>query len=280
MFNWVAISVLAAVAVQAGTAQAPAAASAPKWLVEDDGFRCSLMREVGLGTPVTLVLRADPYTEQADLMIVSKVWQEKLPARPIDVSLQLDGVPNAISTQAWSDRLGNAGQALKMDRLPADMLDRFSNASGLRIFRKDKPVAVASFSQSKAAVQALRSCGDDMLRLWGVDPQQRKGLKTFATWVPPKARRVFIKRLNIPESAIMRQASQTTILVFDVAADGSTSNCKIVAATKAIGLADECQELSRRGKYQPAISLAGAPVASRKVELRETTVVEATTVED
>ena len=70
------------------------------------------------------------------------------------------------------------------------------------------------------------------------------------------------------------------MIVFDVAADGTTSNCKVVAKHGQVGRTDACERLAGRGKYQPAISLTGQPVATRKAEIDEWAMVEFTTVDN
>lgn len=226
------------------------------------------MREVGFGTPITLILRSNPASQELDLILVGKLWKPVLSQQPTPVVLQLLGTGTTLAGTAIAQRLPGAGRAIMIDGVKVDALDHFAKANGLAVTAKKTPVISIAFSQADKAVIALRACNDDILRSWGIDPAARKQLRSEARWEPVTKKKNSMPTLeDMPQGSLRGGSSGQALIIFDVASDGSTSGCKLVSQSGSAG--SPCEQLKRRGKYHPAVGLAGQPVASRKAELHE-----------
>ena len=258
-------------------AQAPAPHPSGKWQVEWGAMRCTASRATGGDKPITFVLRTMPGKTSPELMLISKNWKANAIDRSGSVSIAFSDASPAITAKAVLQPVPGAGRALMVDGALNSLLDRFAKTNGLALSSRGKEVASFSFPGADKVVAALRECNDDLLRSWGVDPDAGKNLKSPANWQPPAPKNP--KRdMGPPPGAIVRTVgSGTMIIVFDVAADGSTSGCKLVAS-EGKSSSDPCATFAGRGKYTPAMGLDGQPVASRMVEAIEWLAMESTTI--
>jgi hypothetical protein len=272
------IAALAASGVGAQVKASSDAAPSPKWQVDWGEFRCLLLRTIPGDKPITLAVSASPAKASPQLLLVSKSWKANSIDRSGDVTVGLVPTGQPIAARATIQSFGSAGRSISVDGLPPDMLDRIARSTGLTLSSKNKVITSISFNDAKEAVVALRECNGELLRSWGIDPAQQKQLKTPAHWEPPPVKGHVMDISDIPASNVRQRSWGEAVVVFDVAADGSTSGCKVITATDNRDRRVACEYLTKRGKYVPAIGLDGGPVPSRNVESFERIEVQAVTV--
>lgn len=66
---------------------------------------------------------------------------------------------------------------------------------------------------------------------------------------------------DYPASALQANEQGTEVAAWDVAADGSVENCRIVRSSGSATLENEsCARITRKLRYEPARDVAGVPV--------------------
>jgi hypothetical protein len=110
------------------------------------------------------------------------------------------------------------------------------------------------------AFAALNTCTDDLLKQWGLDPQQHR------SYIPPVMRdaKLLTKLLlrDYPTRAVSFGESGFFSFRVIVEIDGTVSSCHIEARTKVNYLDPRCEEVLRIVKFDPAKDAQGNPMRS------------------
>ena len=111
---------------------------------------------------------------------------------------------------------------------------------------------------------ALDKCSWDLVRLWGLDPEQQKTLLRKPKRSRPE--RLFISHEDYPEKMIRddRQGIVQARLLID--SDGKVSSCKNLIETEDKEFGEVVCRKLRSGKFEPALDAAGRPVPSYQVQ--------------
>lgn len=111
------------------------------------------------------------------------------------------------------------------------------------------------------AMDALRTCTDDLVKQWGLDPQQQRQLTRRLTMADKSWMRD-IRSFFPAELAIARAGARLDVQVV-VDAQGVPTQCHF---TQAFNNTDfkvrACDVILKKARFQPALGADGAPVAS------------------
>lgn len=113
----------------------------------------------------------------------------------------------------------------------------------------------------KPAMDAMRSCTDDLLRHWGFDPAVQANLTRPAA--PVESPGKWLRSSDYPTGALVNGENGLVRFRLDVEPDGAVSKCRILYRTNPDSFADlSCKLLQQRARFTPALDAAGKPVKS------------------
>lgn len=130
--------------------------------------------------------------------------------------------------------------------------------------RAGPPISVAP-DGSDSVIASMTSCGDGLLRQWGIDPvamhklsrQPRPVGGSEKDWFKPK---------DYPKAARGNFRVGRTMALIAIGIDGRVTNCNIAESAGNPDLDSKtCAILTERGRYDPGLDIDGKPVASQKV---------------
>jgi hypothetical protein len=253
-------------------AAAPQPVDAPlaptgKWVVEYADAMCILSHDYGVGdAKVTLGFRPWPMGSSTEIVLITA----KKPYGPsfgdATVTLFPDRQPIKGSYASWPSRVIEKGVAtVTVDQKATSKL---ADAEQITIKIGGRPaISVAPSGMSKA-LAALKTCTDDLLAHWGVDPAEAERIVTPAKGNPLE----WITTDDYPSAAVNSETQGTTAMFWQIGTDGAIEKCTIVGPSGSPLLdAAACSALRKRGRYTPALDKDGKPVishASRRVVWR------------
>jgi TonB family protein len=107
-------------------------------------------------------------------------------------------------------------------------------------------------------VPVMRNCIDDQLRRWGFDPAMYSALQRrprsvghIASWVSSG---------DYPTDALLHGHQGRTAVRVTIGADGIARNCAVIQSSGDRALDHSTCEVSRRGRFDPALDAQGRPV--------------------
>lgn len=146
-------------------------------------------------------------------------------------------------------------------QVPHDYFDTGIDAPLIVIDAFEKPIAIP-FENGPAALAVFDQCLDEVLRGWGLDPDQQRSLSSYISEAGDNASigADALKRLE-RVSRRLGQPDYYFLLMVDDA--GTVTSCRIE------GKANEthegraaCDDFVRRARFKPALDKDGEPVAS------------------
>ena len=111
-----------------------------------------------------------------------------------------------------------------------------------------------------AAMAALRTCVDDLLRSRGIDPEATTG--GLARAATPINQSSWAQRLmaNYPDSALMRGRQARLRIMLTINPEGRVRDCDVLTdIDPAVFRAVACREILRYARFEPALDAAGEP---------------------
>jgi TonB family protein len=116
-----------------------------------------------------------------------------------------------------------------------------------------------------AAFDAARTCEDDLLKVWHIDPAPLANALTPAK--PRTPMETWVNNDDYPAAAIRSHESGTTVYRLTVDPTGAVTECGIVASSGSQTLDQTtCALLQKRAKYYPALDAGGKPVTDVVVD--------------
>ena len=147
----------------------PAPADA-RWLVDESGLTCSMGRAVAAG-PVSLLIQTYPGSGSYDLSLVLPQWHERprMFPEPAVLSFAPDGgsLEHEAMFQPFPDKPGGMLRFLEM---PAEFLDRFGQATSLRVTYGRREVGNYLVPQAGPVSRVFADCEANKLVEWGANP--------------------------------------------------------------------------------------------------------------
>lgn len=113
-----------------------------------------------------------------------------------------------------------------------------------------------------AIEQAMKTCMDDLVRSWGVDPAQQARVVEKPQWLNLGDIAGRIQRLY-PSSAVKRGEQGAIQLRLMIEADGTPSKCVRTNVNQMDNMDNSaCLEIIQNGEFEPALDAEGRPVRS------------------
>jgi hypothetical protein len=232
-----------------------------RWRVDHGEVNCTMSRTIR-ASQTTLLIRNVPGTDLAKLLLSSRSWTDSPLRAGEQVSVQIgDSAP--VEVQAGAMRLESGTFAVGFQEIPLDYLDRLAAGGEIRIRRSGEVIITVTFPASVNAVAAMRSCIDQRLTAWGVDPQARARLRQPAA--PIRGRPSGI--VNPVNMAFMGD-DDAIIVRANIDERGRLSRCLVVRSIgRPMVERGICSSVIERLRYRPAIGADGQPAASMIIDV-------------
>lgn len=250
---------IGAVLLGAFAAPLPPAPRGGSWTVDWGDYHCSLIRQTD--GPEILLLRRAPGARTMELRWINQSWDRGSLPRAPELFLE----PGHVRIDEFAPRPLDGNQGIGSSGIVYHLLDRLAASASIRLEDRGRVVKEVPLPGAAQAIQALRKCNDDALRLAGIDPaaaaslrELPKGIGSIADWVSHE---------DYPVSALRVGAEGTVIVRLDVGTDGAVERCTIVAGSGHADLdSTTCRVLRKRARFGPAIGADGKPAASFVVQ--------------
>jgi hypothetical protein len=252
----------------AQAASAPPAPEAPlpptgKWGVDYAQNDCVLSRDYG--TPdarLTLGLRPWPMGTSTEIVLMTP-RHAKAPfeeghasmtigaAQSVDAHYSRYSVPHAI---------GIAGTITTLS-LDADALSGIERAQAVTLRVGDNERYTFAIPGIAAAMKALTTCQDDLLKSWGVDPAERGRIV-----LPPHLIEQIFTADDYPADAIRSGEQGRTIAIAAIQPDGRPASCEVVQTSSSKSLDEAtCRILMTRLHVPPPHDQSGQPATGHLI---------------
>ncbi|MBY8827573.1 TonB family protein [Hephaestia mangrovi] len=227
------------------------------WRVEYSQNMCVLSHEFGTGKDkITFGFRPLPLGELDDIVIISRKNLFSPDEGKGQVTLRPGG--KAIDATYESVTVTKGPSRLTTMQVSHDELSDLASATQISISAGRDVEATIAPVNTKAALAALQTCQDDLLRSWGLDPamQQKIAVRAKgnvgAQFSPD----------SYPPEAMAGGEQGNTIAVYQVGLDGKVTDCRIVISSHSASLDKEtCLEISHT-HFTPALGWDGKPMVS------------------
>lgn len=113
----------------------------------------------------------------------------------------------------------------------------------------------------RAPIAAMQACADDLLKVWGLDPEKHKTM-TAAAVLNPRQDGV-LPQGTVPFSEFSKFGGGANQVRLLIGADGKVTGCAIYSPSLSQSLNDKiCSLAKERASFQPARDADGQPMAS------------------
>jgi TonB family protein len=253
------LTVAAILAGAPARAQGPAAPE-PLWQVDHGEVYCTLGRNYGPDA-TSFAIRAVPGTSITELLLTNPRWRETPMYAGQRGRIVLTPGAEPIESTALTTRLADGGRVLAFFYLGGEFVDRFAQATQLRVLRGDRTMIALDYPQARQVVAAFRECLSRTLRDWGIDAAAQARFRSL----PRLANRPFSDS-DYPGAALRADMQGVAIARVTIGTDGRASECRIVRSTGSPSLdARTCEVFERDGRFTPAVGPDGQPVAAGMV---------------
>ncbi|MES2043712.1 MAG: energy transducer TonB [Pseudomonadota bacterium] len=241
----------------------PAALSpATKWQVEYADSMCVLSRDYGAGADkVTLALRPWPMSNETEVIVLTQGNAALVDGGRAEISLLPAGHTTKGSFSRFDMPKGAPGRIATL-HFDEGALDGLAAATGVTVRLGNHEVHTVAIPGISAAMRALETCQKDLLKGWGVDPDERATLSRLPRGNPGR----FFGPSVYPQEAVINHLQGRVVTVASIGVDGRVTGCA-VAATSGARVLDQatCNVLKASARFSPALDMAGKPVVSHLV---------------
>ncbi len=236
-----------------------------KWELQVEDTTCVLSRHYGAGASgMTLVVRKKPLSADYDLALFDSLKRkggatDKSGQDIATIRLNPGDRAIRVGFDMWSATTSPDLRVTKMSITSADF-EAITAAETVSIaIGSSSPVSLAMRAGPKAAL-ALKSCNDDFLREWNIDPSEKDRVVKPAT---PQMPAFWISDNDYPAAA--KGAQGVVFAVFKVDTNGRVADCRPVTSSGSPILDQTtCQVIQERARYNPALDKEGKPVPVHK----------------
>lgn len=252
------IAALLALGAPAG-AETPRAATG-KWTIEYANSMCVLSRDYDTDQKkLAFGLRPWPMGDSLEIVLIEPggygygVQQGKVKVIVGQATTPIAGIYNSYFAPTAKTRVTTIN-------VPHATLDAIADAPSIDIAMAEKPHLALALAKPKAALTALATCTDDLLRTWHVDPAEQAKVATPPA--PASTVAEWISTDDYPADALSRNSHGTVSIVWLIDVDGKVKNCGIAATSGDPSLdGAACNAITLRGRYKPALDKDGKPIA-------------------
>lgn len=232
-----------------------------KWELQVEDTTCVLSRRYGAGaSTVTLVMRKRPLSPEYDLALLAPVAGSGGAASASGksgVAILIRPSSRTVRADVTSMTTGRLRVA-KMPISAADFADIMAGTEIAVTIDRNPPVTMAIRGGVKAAA-ALKTCADDLLREWKIDPAENDRVATSPSAKPA----TWFSDDDYPAAA--KGAQGRVLVVFRIGTDGKISDCRTVASSGSPVLDETtCRLITARLQFKPALDKDGKSVVAYK----------------
>jgi TonB family protein len=256
------IAILAAlpVSVSAAAAQSlPLLAPSSPWKIDYADNECRLLRNFGSGdAAVTMRLARGSGFDSFD-MVIAGASVPKLPQQ-LDLIMGLEPQGKSQTVEAYSLGLPKRTERfIRWYDAKPDLLPSITNDQIVTVRHTEKYAVSMHWTDGKAALEALQTCHDDLLKSWGVDIAAVKGAKVRAAPIGSPGR--WATSSDYPDAAQRAEKEGTVVFQVEIAPDASIIKC-IVIKSSLVAELDEasCRLVKQRAKFSPALDQNDQPI--------------------
>lgn len=250
----------------AATVAVPAVPMTPsgKWNVDYGATACMLGRTYGAGkTETVLALRQVPLSSALELMVYTNDRSATMRLGQARVSITGVSIAGGGSYEGRYESFPTQAAGKRMTRLPVDstVFETLPADPVLTVAPDKMPGWAFSIPNAKAAFEALATCNDSTVKLWGVDPTERARIAQPAQATGPLAD--WIGPHDYPKTVLSKGAQGSSTVLWTINLDGRATDCRIVVTSGEAELDKAaCDAITRRARYTPALGFDGKPMIS------------------
>jgi TonB family protein len=143
-----------------------------------------------------------------------------------------------------------------------DLPDRFARSEAIALERNGRRLVEVAYPAAAQAVEALRTCSDDLMAGWGIDTAARRALSRL----PQGNAARFITNDDYPERALRAGEEGSVVVRVRVEPDGRVGECVPISSSGSEAIDRRtCHIFTSRVRYEPALDAQGNPVAAMMV---------------
>ncbi|MBL9069411.1 MAG: energy transducer TonB [Sphingopyxis sp.] len=256
---FLAATSLAATSLRAS--EAPVLTPSTPWKVDYADEECRLLRTFGTGDDAVTMRLARGSGLQSFDMVIAGAHVPRL-GRDVKVRMQLD--PQQASAEFDGYSMGVPKRPERFIRWydgDPQILAGITNNQKIRLTADNKLDITMLWSDGKAALAALQTCHDDLLKGWGVDIDAVHALKEQP--MPDGSPARWVATDDYPLEELRRDIQGTVAFQLKIDSKGAVENCLILHSSKSAVLDQlACKLLRERAKFKPARDANDQPVAS------------------
>jgi TonB family protein len=228
------------------------------WRVAWQGLGCTLYPRGGRTQPVTFQFRWFVGLRELHLYWHDATRLLSLPPQAPELFLE----PGHVRIEDAVFESADQEPGIWSIRLPLAFLERLAAAVAIKIEAEGESVGEVPLADARAAVAELRSCNDDALRRWGVDPVAHAALRRIPKPLGGGATQWF-SHADYPPRALRDRRAGMSVARLIVGTDGRVKDCTIVRPSGTQDLDTQtCILYKHRGRFEAALGPDGTPVAA------------------
>lgn len=255
--------VFAALLMQSTTipAEAPLVPSG-KWTVDYAQTGCILSRDYGTAPAITSVgLKPFPLGDALEVITVSP----GTPTKRYQISkgtLTLQPSGETFKSDVTVYGIPATNRTVTTLKAEGDIAAKVLRSTSVSIALADGSHKNFAVPGIIGAAAALKTCQDDLLKGWGIDPTERDRVPT------PKPRVEVPTAMtdDYPAEAVASHSEGTTVIVWTIQPNGLVSECRVVQSSGSKALDDAaCRAIKKRGRYLPVVDREGKPATAHEM---------------
>lgn len=253
MIAWLAMAMI----LSGAEAAAPLAPSG-RWVVDYHPAMCVATHAFGTAGEVTVGLRPWPMGDRTEYVMV-------LPGKPGaprrgSATVTLGGVGKPVTGEYVNWLMPKTTRRITVVTVDREATEHLEDATSIAIRLGTAPPVVVAPDRLKAALGALKTCNDDLLKTWGIDPTEGDRVATPAHAGNPAN---WITADDYPSAEFSNDIGGTVAITWRIETDGRVGDCRVVSTSGHPELDQAaCKAVVQRGHYKPAIGLDGKPMAT------------------
>lgn len=258
------LAILAALHLSVGVAHAaesPVLEPSSPWKVDYADEECRLLRTFGVGeAAVTMRLARGSGLQSFDMVIAGT----NIPRLGDDIKVTLKLEPQGTEGRFEGYSMGVPDRPEKFirwyDGNPL-ILDSITNRQAVRLIAGNKLDIVMLWSDGKAALRALQTCHDDLLRGWGAELDAIRASKVPPEPIGSPGR--WVANDDYPRPEMVREIAGNVTFQLKVDAAGAVESCSILHSSNVATLDQlTCKLMMQLAKFKPARDANDRPMAS------------------
>ncbi|AJA10414.1 hypothetical protein SKP52_17715 [Sphingopyxis fribergensis] len=231
------------------------------WKVDYAEEECRLLRTFGTGEDaVTMRLARGSGLQSFDMVIAGNSIPRLGGGVKVTMTLEPQGTESEFEgySMAVPDRPENFIRWFDGD---PRILDGVTNKQQVRLLADAKLDVAMLWSDGKAALKALQTCHEDLLKGWGVDIAAIHAAKVGPEPLGSPGR--WVTNNDYPQREMQQEIEGNVTFQLKVDAKGAVENCVTLRSSNVATLDRlTCKLMVQRARFTPALDASDRPIAS------------------